>query len=63
MNTPPVIDEDVEDTENEDKECGRPLRLEANCNHGAGGKTDKRHEETSNAPFTPEGKSNEEEDE
>jgi len=36
---PPVVRENIEDAQNNDKERGRPLGLEANRNHGASDKT------------------------
>lgn len=62
MNTPPVVDEDVEHAEDENQERSRPLRLEADRHHCAGGQTNERHEEPANAPLSPEGESDEEED-
>ena len=62
VHAPPVVDEDVEDTQDKDKEGRGPLGLEADGNHRAGGKTNERDKEASNAPFTPEGKANEQED-
>lgn len=35
VDTPPVVDEHVEDGEHNDKECCRPLGLETDCDHGA----------------------------
>ena len=63
MNAPPVVDEDIESTQDQDKEGRRPLRLETNGNHRAGGETNERDEGASNAPFATEGKADEEEDE
>lgn len=62
MDGPPVVDEDVEDTEDENKECGRPLGLETNGNHRACCETNQGDEDTDKAPFATEGETNEEED-
>ena len=51
VHAPPVVDEDVEYTQNNDQEGGRPFCLEANCYHGARGKTNEGYDEASYAPF------------
>ena len=63
VDAPPVVDEHVEDTQNDDKERRRPLGLETNRNHRAGGKTNKRDQRTPNAPFASERETDEQEDE
>lgn len=62
MDTPPVVDEDVEYGQREDQERGGPLGLETDCNHDACRKTDEGHEEPDEAPFTPDHEPNKEED-
>ena len=63
MDAPPVVREHVEDTQNDNKECGGPLCLEANGYHGASGETEDGYEESSNAPTPLEDESEEKEDE
>jgi len=38
--TPPVVGEYVEDAQNKDEECGRPLCFETNGDHDTGGETE-----------------------
>ena len=63
MDAPEVVDENVEDTEHDDKESCRPLRLEADRDHDTSRKTDDRDKYTSNAPLPTESESDEQEDE
>ncbi len=63
MDTPPVIDEDVENAERDDQEGCGPLGLEADCNHGARREADDRHEDTGDAPLSTEDEADEQEDE
>lgn len=63
MYTPPVVGKDVEDTQHDDQEGSGPLGLEADSDHDACGKTEKRDEYTTYAPFALKDESNEQEDE
>lgn len=61
MYTPPIVGEDVEDTQYDDQEGGRPLGFEADSNHDARGKTEQRDKYTTYAPFALKNESNEQE--
>ena len=50
MYTPPVIDKDVEYAQDDNEENRRPLGLEANSDHNAGGKSKQGEENAPNAP-------------
>ena len=63
VDTPPVVDEHVEDGEHNDKECRRPLGLEADSNHYARDQTNDRNEDTSDAPLALDHETQEEENE
>lgn len=63
MNGPPVVGENVENTQNYYEERSRPLGLEANSNHDTGSETDNGNENTDEAPFTLDNEPKEEEDE
>lgn len=63
MHAPPVVDEDVEDGEESDKEACTPLGLESDGDHDAGDKTDERDDDTGKCPVALEDESNEQEDE
>lgn len=63
MNAPPVVSKHVEDTQNDDKEGGRPLCLEANGNHDTSGKTNNGDKETHKGPFSLNNEAEEKEDE
>jgi len=52
MHAPPVVREYIEDTKQDDKECCRPFSFEANGNHDACCKSEERHEDATNAPFS-----------
>lgn len=62
VNAPPVVDENVEDTEENHKEARRPLGFEANRNHSASCKSKDRHKCARNRPFPVEHKPDEKED-
>ena len=63
INAPPIIDKDIEGTEDNHEECRRPFGLETDGNHSASGKTNQRDKCSRNAPLSPKHKSDEEEDE
>lgn len=63
MNTPPVVDEHVENAQHNDEERRRPFRFEAYCNHGACSEADQGDKDTRYAPLATESEANEEEDE
>jgi hypothetical protein len=63
VNAPPVVCKDVEDTENDDKEPGGPLGLEANGDHDTGGETEDGDNHSHEGPLTLDNESEEEEDE
>ena len=63
VDTPPVVDEHVEDAEHDDEERGGPLRLETDCYHDARREANDRHEDTRDAPSTTKDEANEEENE
>ena len=62
MYRPEVVRDDVEDAEDKDKEDGGPFGLEADSHHDAGCETNNRDEDASDAPFSLDDKSKEEED-
>ena len=59
---PPVVRENVEDAQNNDKERGGPFGLEANRNHGASDKTNQGNQQTDEIPLTLKDEAKEEED-
>lgn len=59
---PPIVRENVEDAQNDDKERGGPLGLETNGNHGASNKTNYGNQETHEIPLTLKDEAKEEED-
>lgn len=61
MYAPPVVGKDVEDTQDDDQERSRPLGFEANSDHDASGKTEKRDKDTTYAPLALEDEANEQE--
>ncbi len=63
MDAPEVVDENVKDTEHNDKEHAGPLGLEANGDHSAGAKTDEGDQHACEAPLSAEGEAYEEENE
>ena len=63
MDAPEVVDEDVEDAEDDNKERASPLCLESNSNHRARSQTNKRDKYTGNTPLPTEREANEQEDE
>ena len=63
VNTPPVVDEHVEGTESNDKECRGPLRLETDSDHDAGRETNDRDEQPGDAPLSTEDETDEQENE
>lgn len=50
--TPPIVGEDVENTQQDDQEGSGPLGLEADSDHDACSKTEKRDKYTTYAPFS-----------
>jgi hypothetical protein len=62
VDAPEVVDEDVEDTQYDDKEHAGPLCLETNCNHSACTNSNERYKGTRNAPLATESEANEQED-
>jgi hypothetical protein len=62
VNAPPVVCKDVEDTENEHKETGRPLGLEPNRDHDTGSETKDGDNHSHEGPLTLDDESEEEED-
>jgi hypothetical protein len=62
VDAPPIVDENIEYTQDENEERRGPLGLEANSNHRAGGETNQRDKRTSNAPLATECETNEKED-
>lgn len=52
MYTPPIVGEDIENTQHDDQEGSRPLGFEADSNHGTRGKTEKRDKNTTYTPFS-----------
>lgn len=62
VHAPPVVGEDVEYAENDNKEDGRPFGFETNSDHSACGETEKRDEYSGKVPFTLEDKTEEQED-
>lgn len=61
VDSPPVVGENVEDTQHYHQECSRPFGLEANGDHDTSGETDGGNEDTAEAPFTLDDKPKEEE--
>lgn len=62
VDAPPVVSEDVEHAEDEDKECSRPLGLEANGDHNTSPETNNRDDDAGNSPLALEDEANEQED-
>lgn len=62
MHAPPVVHDDIEDGEEDDQECGRPLGLETHGDHDAGGEPDQREDQSCKGPLSLEGDSDEKED-
>lgn len=62
MDTPPIIDGDIENTERYDEECCRPLGLEANGDHNASDEAEQRKERAPDAPLALDNKAKEKED-
>ena len=62
VDTPPVVDENVERAEYEYKEGGRPLCLETDGNHSARHQADQGDKHADEAPLSSEDEPNEEED-
>lgn len=63
VHAPPVVRENVEDTQNNDEEDGRPLGFEANGYHTAGTETEERHKHPCDAPCALKDESEEQKDE
>lgn len=63
IDAPPVVDEDIERAEHNHEERSGPLRLEADGNHCARAEPNKRDKYATDAPFTSEHESDEQEDE
>lgn len=63
MDTPPVVDEHVENAQHNNQERRRPLRFKAYCHHRACSEADQGDKDTRNAPFPTESEANEEENE
>jgi hypothetical protein len=61
MYAPPIVGEDIEDAEDDDKEGSGPLGLETNGNHDAGNEPNNGDEHTRDAPFTLDDETQEEE--
>jgi hypothetical protein len=63
VQSPPVVDVEVEDAENENQHDGRELGLETNDNHDASDQSEKASYDSPETPVSAEDESNEEEDE
>lgn len=63
VHAPPGVDEDVEDGKDDHEECRRPLGLEADGDHTACSKANKRYDSATDAPLPPDDEAEEEEDE
>jgi hypothetical protein len=63
VNRPPVVRKDVENAENQDEECCRPLGFEANGNHYACCHTQNGNDNTCNAPVALQDETQEKENE
>ena len=63
MNTPPVVDKYVENTEQGNKERSAPFRLEPNSDHDTSAETDDRDEDSGKRPAALEDESDEKKDE
>lgn len=63
VHTPPSVDEDIEDRQDDHEEGCRPLGLEADGDHTACTKANKGYESTTDAPLAPDDESKEEENE
>jgi len=61
MYAPPIVGEDIEDTQHDDQEGSGPLGFEADSNHDACGKTEKRDKYTTYAPCALKNEANEQE--
>jgi hypothetical protein len=61
--SPEVVDKDVEDTQDQDKENGRELGLETNNNHDTSNESKQTNEYSPDVPFTSKDETNEQEDE
>lgn len=62
-NSPPVVSEDIEDAEDNNKKYGRPFGFETNGNHNTCTKTNDRHEDTGDGPCSLDNEAEEEENE
>lgn len=62
VDAPPVVDEDVENTEEGHQETGTPFRLESNGDHDTSAETDNGNEDPGERPVTLEDESDEQED-
>lgn len=58
---PPVVNQNVENREENDKECRGPSGFEADSDHDTGGETHDRHDDTRKGPLALEDDTNEEE--
>lgn len=63
VHRPPVVDGNIEDGEEDDKEGCRPLGFEAHGDHDASDEPDERHQCAPNAPFSLDDEAEEEKDE
>ena len=63
MEGPEVVDQDVEDTEDQDKQDGAELGLEAYDDHDTSHSADQNDNDATEAPLAGKDKSNKEEDE
>jgi len=63
VNAPPVVCENIEDTQNDDEEDSRPFDFEANSDHDTGGETEEEDKHPRDTPFALNDKFKEEEDE
>ena len=61
VDSPPVVDQNVEDGEENDEECRGPSCFEAHGDHDAGGETHDRHDDTCKGPLALEDHTDEEE--
>jgi len=60
---PPVVGENVEHAQNEDKECSRPFRFESNGDHGTSPESNDGDKYANESPLSLKDKSNKEENE
>jgi hypothetical protein len=63
VHSPPVICKYIEDTQDNDKECGRPLGFETDGNHCACTHSNQGNNDTNNAPLSLQNETEEKENE